>query len=94
MKATTKMGKRGTLVLPAKIRRRLGLEEGTLVLIEETEEGASIRPAVALPVEIYSPERRAAFLLENAVDEEDYARARKEVRQLGLDPEEIPHERP
>jgi AbrB family looped-hinge helix DNA binding protein len=88
------MGKRGTLVLPAKIRRRLGLEEGTLVFIEETEEGVSIRPAVALPVEIYPPERRAAFLLENAVDEEDYARAREEVRQLGLDPEEIPHERP
>ncbi len=94
MRATAKIGKRGNLVLPAKIRRRLGLEEGTLVLIEETEEGVSIRPAVALPVEIYPPERRAAFLLENAVDEEDYARARKEVRQLGLDPEEISHERP
>jgi AbrB family looped-hinge helix DNA binding protein len=88
------MGKRGTLVLPAKIRRRLGLGEGTLVLIEETEEGVTIRPAVALPVEIYPPERQAAFLLENAVDEKDYARARDEVRKLGLDPEEIPHERP
>ena len=94
MRATAKMGKRGTLVLPAKIRRRLGLEEDTLVLIEETEEGVTIRPAVALPVEIYPPERRAAFLLENAVDEGDYARARDEVRKLGLDPDEIPHERP
>ena len=94
MRVIAKMGKRGTLVLPAKIRRRLGLEEGTLVLVEETEEGVSIRPAVAVPVEIYPAERRAALLLENAVDEEDYARACNEVRQLGLDPEEIPHERP
>jgi AbrB family looped-hinge helix DNA binding protein len=94
MKATAKIGKRGTLVLPANIRRRLGLEEGSLVLIEETEEGVAIRPALAVPLEIYSPERRAAFLLENAVDEEDYARARQEVRKLGVDPDAIPHERP
>lgn len=42
-------------------------------------------------VEIYSDERKAAFLLENAVDAEDYERARREVRMLGLDPDEVPH---
>ncbi len=62
MAETTKLGKRGTLVVPAAIRRRFGLEEGSLVLVEEREDGILIRPAVALPVEQYTPERRAEFL--------------------------------
>ena len=53
-----------------------------------------IRPAVAVSVEIYTAERRAEFLLANAVDEEDCARAPEEVRNLGLDPESIPHAKP
>jgi GNAT superfamily N-acetyltransferase len=44
--------------------------------------------------DIYTPERIAEFLLNNAVNAEDYARAVEEVRRLGLDPEAIPHERP
>ena len=94
MSEVTKVGKRGTLVIPAPLRKRYGLEEGREVLIEETAEGLLLRPAVTLPVEMYSKERRAAFLLENAVDRRDYERAREEVRKLGLDPDAIPHERP
>ena len=81
-----KVGKRGTFVIPAELRRRYRLEEGSLVTVESREEGILLRPAVALPVEIYSPERRAEFLLANAVDEEDRAWAEKQVRALGLDP--------
>jgi hypothetical protein len=49
---------------------------------------------VAVPLESYTQERRAEFLLSNAVDEEDYARAGEEVRKMGLDPAAIPHRRP
>lgn len=90
----SKVGKRGTIVLPAKLRRRFGIEEGSLVVAEEREEGVLIRPAVALPVEVYTPERRAEFLLSNAVDAKDYARAREEIRKMGLDPAKIPHRKP
>lgn len=45
-------------------------------------------------VERYTPRRLAQFLLENAVDAADYAAARREVRKLGLDPDQIPHEPP
>jgi len=76
------------------LRKRYGLEEGREVLVEETAEGLLLRPAVTLPIEIYSPERRAAFLLENAVGQADYARAREAVREMGLDPDAIPHEKP
>jgi AbrB family looped-hinge helix DNA binding protein len=91
---TTKVGKRGTVVIPAALRRRFGLEEGSLVVVEVRDEGILIRPAVAMPVEIYTPERRAEFLLSNTVDAADYARAVAEVRKLGLDPATILHQPP
>jgi AbrB family looped-hinge helix DNA binding protein len=91
---TAKVGKRGTVVIPAALRRRFGLEEGSLVVVEVRDEGILIRPAVAVPVEIYSPERRAEFLLSTAVDATDYARAVEEVRKMGVDPETVPHQPP
>lgn len=42
-------------------------------------------------IEIYTAKRRAEFLLSNAVDAEEYARAREEVRVTGFDPDSIPH---
>src|SRR5215204_4706309 len=73
--STSRVGKRGTVVIPAALRRRFGIEEGSLVIVEDREEGILIRPAAAVPLESYTPERRAEFLLSGAVDEEDYARA-------------------
>ncbi|MGI9182197.1 MAG: AbrB/MazE/SpoVT family DNA-binding domain-containing protein [Longimicrobiaceae bacterium] len=94
MAETSRVGKRGTVVIPAPLRRRFGIEEGSLVIAEERPEGILIRPAVALPLETYTPERRAEFLLSNAVDAEDYASAVREVRAMGLDPDRIVHRRP
>lgn len=95
MKSTaTKVGKRGTIVVPVSLRKRFGLEEGALVIVEESDEGILIRPAVAVPLESYTPSRKAEFLLSNAVDAEDYARAVEEVRRMGLDPATVPHYNP
>jgi AbrB family looped-hinge helix DNA binding protein len=80
---TTKVGKRGTVVIPAALRPHFGIEEGSLVMIEVRDEGILIRPAVAMPVEIYTPECRAEFLLTNAVDLADYAGFVEEVRKMG-----------
>ncbi len=91
---TSRMGKRGTIVVPAKLRKRYGLDEGSLIIAEEREDGILLRPAVAVPVEVYTPERRAEFLLNNAVDDEDYREIVKEVRAMGLDPDDIPHRKP
>jgi AbrB family looped-hinge helix DNA binding protein len=92
--STSRVGKRGTVVIPAALRRRFGIEEGSLIIAEDREEGILIRPAVAVPLESYTQERRAEFLLSNAVDEEDYARAQEVVRKIGLNPTAIPHRRP
>jgi AbrB family looped-hinge helix DNA binding protein len=91
---TSKVGKRGTVVIPSRLRRRFGFEEGSLVIAEEAAEGVLIRPAAAVALEIYSPERRAEFLLSNAVDARDYERVVRLVRRMGLDPVVIPHRKP
>ncbi len=91
---TTKIGKRGTIVIPAGLRRKYGFEEGSLVIAEAREEGVLLRPAVTLPLERYTPERKAEFLLNNAVTPEDYAWALEEIKKLGIDPKTIPHEKP
>jgi len=75
--------------LPAKMRKRYGFEEGTMVVAEESECGVLLRPAAVLPVEIYSPERKAEFLVANAIDVADRKRAEEEVRKMGLDPRKL-----
>ncbi len=91
---SSRIGKRGTLVIPAKLRRRFGIEEGSEVIAEATPQGILIRPAVTVPLELYTEERKAELLLSNAVDTEDYEKAVQEVRKMGLDPADISHQRP
>ena len=91
---TIKLGKRGTVVIPAGLRKRYGLKEGSRLVIEPLSDGVLLRPVVTLPVEIYSPERKAEFLLNNATTIKEYTAALKKVREMGLDPETIAHSKP
>jgi AbrB family looped-hinge helix DNA binding protein len=91
---TARVGRHGTVVLPPRLRQRFGMNPGSTVLMETTENGILVRPAVVLPLEAYSPQRQAEFLLNNAVDLEDYRYAVREVRGLGIEPDDVPHERP
>jgi AbrB family looped-hinge helix DNA binding protein len=91
---SARVGKRGAIVVPAKLRKRFGIEEGSIVIAEETEDGILIRPAIVVPVERYSAQRKAEFLLNNAIDGADYRKARREVRKMGLNPDSIRHLRP
>ncbi|MDO9122963.1 MAG: AbrB/MazE/SpoVT family DNA-binding domain-containing protein [Deltaproteobacteria bacterium] len=90
----TKIGRRGAVVIPVGLRKKYGFEEGSLVIAEARAEGVLLRPAATIPLEIYTPERKAEFLLNNAVSPEDYAWAVREVRKMGLNPESISHEKP
>lgn len=89
-----RIGKRGTFVIPAPLRRAYGLKEGSVLMAEPTEGGILLRPATVVPVEAYTPKRKAEFLLNNAVTAEDYAWALEEVKRLGFDPASISHEMP
>ncbi len=90
----TKVGKRGAVIIPIGLRKKYGLEEGSLLIAEARTEGVLLRPVATIPLEIYTAERKAEFLLNNAVTSEDYAWAVKEVRKMGLDPDKVPHEKP
>jgi len=85
---------RGAFVIPKKIREQLGIEPNGMVLLDVCERRLVIRPAMAVSVERYSPRRVAEFLLNNAIDTEEYARAVEDVRSMGIDPGSIPHEPP
>ena len=63
------MTDRGTVTLPAKMRKEMGIDAESLLIAESTEEGILLRPAVALPVEVYSKERLDEF----AAAEQDLA---------------------
>ncbi len=91
---SARVGKRWTFVFPAALRRRFGLDVGSDILVEETTEGILLRPAVTLPIEIYDDERRAEFILSNAVDRKDYEEARAVVEGMGLDPDTVHHRKP
>ena len=91
---SARVGKRGSIILPAKLRRQFGIEEGSIITAEARDDGILIRPAVIVPVEHYTPERKAEFILSNATSAEDYREARKAVRKLGLNPDSIQHQRP
>jgi AbrB family looped-hinge helix DNA binding protein len=95
IRQTVTMDSRGAIVIPAKIRKRLGFgSEGGLWIAEESDGKVILRPAIAVPVESYTPERRAEFLLNNAMDADEYAQAVLKVRAMGLDPAVIAHEPP
>jgi len=61
MKATLTITERGVITLPAKLRQALGLFANDQLIAETTPEGLLLRPAVTLPVEIYSDERLREF---------------------------------
>lgn len=62
---TTYISGRGTLTLPAAIRRALGLKGKQPLLVEANDRGEIVlRPAVALPVEYYSDDRITEFASE------------------------------
>ncbi len=61
MKTTIAVNQRGVITLPAKLREALGIRGEDLLIAESTPEGVLLRPAVALPVEMYTAERVREF---------------------------------
>lgn len=61
MKTTLTLTSRGVVTLPAKLRQAMGLKANDQLIAETTAEGLLLRPAVTLPVEIYSEKRIREF---------------------------------
>ena len=61
MKARLIVTSRGVVTLPAKLRQALGIRADDQLIAETTPEGLLLRPAVTLPVEIYTDQRIREF---------------------------------
>jgi AbrB family looped-hinge helix DNA binding protein len=66
MKATVTVTSRGVVTLPVKLRRAMGLKPNDDLIAETTPDGLMLRPAVTLPIELYTPERESEFDREEA----------------------------
>ena len=61
MKTIVTMTGRGVITLPARLRQALGLKADDQLIAEPTADGLLLRPAITLPIEIYTPERVREF---------------------------------
>lgn len=61
MKATVTVSSRGVVTLPARLRQAMGLKADDQLIAETTPEGLLLRPAVTLPLEVYTPQREREF---------------------------------
>jgi len=61
MKTTLTVNSRGVVTLPVALRRALGIKANGQLIAETTPDGLLLRPAVTLPVEIYSEKRIGEF---------------------------------
>ena len=61
MQVKLSVSSRGLVALPSAMLAAAGIRAHDIVIAETTPEGILLRPAVTLPVEIYSGERIAEF---------------------------------
>lgn len=61
MRATLTINSRGVVTLPAKLRQAMGLKSDDQLIAETTPEGLLLRPAVTLPLEMYTAQRVQEF---------------------------------
>ena len=61
MQATLTINSRGVVTLPAKLRQAMGLKADDQLIAETTPQGLLLRPAITLPLEMYTPERVKEF---------------------------------
>jgi len=77
MKENVMVSARGQITLPAKVRRRLGLAAGGVVVLEEREGEIVLRPAAVLEIEAFSDTDIAAWDKEDRLPDSGRAAIRK-----------------
>ena len=61
MKVTLTVTSRGIVTLPAKLRQAMGIKAEDQLIAETTPEGLLLRPAITVPIEMYSDARVREF---------------------------------
>lgn len=66
MKSTLVVSNRGQITLPASMRKKMGIGEGGVVTVEETDGKLVLSPAVVMEVEMYTDEQIRDWMREDA----------------------------
>jgi len=66
MRSKVTINERGVITIPAALRRAFDLKARDEVILEQTEAGILLRPAISVPIEIYSDERIVEFARDEA----------------------------
>lgn len=61
MKETLIVSSRGQVTLPAALRKRVGIKEGSAVIIEDRGSELVLKPAAVLEIEMYSDRQMAEW---------------------------------
>lgn len=61
MKETLIVSSRGQVTLPAALRKRIGIKEGSAVIIEDRGNELVLKPAAVLEIEMYSDRQIAEW---------------------------------
>ena len=77
MQSKVTINERGVITIPAALRQAYGLKANDELIIEDTEAGILLRPAISVPVEVYTEARIAEF----ASDEDEIGRYLPKKRQ-------------
>ena len=81
MSETLIVSNRGQITLPAATRKRLGIEGGDIVILEDRGNEIVLKPGVVLEVEVYSDEQVAAWDAADKLDEAERKRIVNAVTQ-------------
>lgn len=68
MRQNLVVSSRGQITLPATIRKRLGIQSGGIVTIEEKESEVVLKPAAVVEIETYSNEDIAQWDKEDRLE--------------------------
>jgi antitoxin PrlF len=64
MREKITISERGALTIPARLRRAFGINPNDELILEETDQGLLLRPAISVPIELYTGKRIAEFARE------------------------------
>ena len=74
MQETLIISRRGQITLPAGMRKHLGIEPGSAVIIEERNGELTLKPAAVLEIEHYGDEQIAQWDREDALGKDERQR--------------------
>lgn len=74
MRETVIVSSRGQITLPAEMRKQLGINPGSALIIENRSGELALKPAAVLEVETYSEEQIAHWAREDALSSEQRRR--------------------